>query len=441
MTINTAKLTLLILVHDNQYFLERCFDYLKAYNLSATILDSSEASYSGTIPNELEYIHTPGEDYWNKVYSGMVPVKSEFVALLGVDDFFYYNGICQGMEFLEMNPDYVSVAGDAVSVNQIECGENIEYRSICTGSHGVSYDEADLGRRLRQMKRFDYPIYYNIIRTKVAVKAWFFLTQCKTRIVDFFNNETRHFIELLTYVAVLLQGKHANIKRLFWLRDAVAYSGSGDITYYNYQSLSLKNPTIHAEVYKIAAEIYHTDIDEISDILDKSFQFFSTQSKAKNISNTSQLYDYLKNDNFLNFVELDSLIRLHRTKLISAIQKKLGRLPKFYDKYGPNWVNQTCRKLNRISVLNQYPVIIYGAGEHTRALFEVYDFELSKVTICDSNKDLWGKYLLGCRIIPPHEILQYSANVLVSSQNSEKEIITFLNNGFQEKLSIHPLYT
>ena len=92
--------------------------------------------------------------------------------------------------------------------------------------------------------------------------------------------------------------------------------------------------------------------------------------------------------------------------------------------------------------LNNRPVVIYGAGVHTIALFDKIKNikSLNIEAIADKNEKLWGKRLNGILIISPDEIDTYAKDVIISSFAFEKEIQNELSNTFKNSIHIHTIY-
>lgn len=92
--------------------------------------------------------------------------------------------------------------------------------------------------------------------------------------------------------------------------------------------------------------------------------------------------------------------------------------------------------------LGNEPVVIYGAGIHTEALFQVIkNFkELNIKAISDKNQFLWGTKSHNVLVISPHEITQYAHHVIISSFAFEKEIEQELQMIYPENLQIHTIY-
>lgn len=92
--------------------------------------------------------------------------------------------------------------------------------------------------------------------------------------------------------------------------------------------------------------------------------------------------------------------------------------------------------------LENKPVVIYGAGIHTMALYEkIKNIRLLNIkAIVDKNEKLFGKKLNGILIIPPEDIPKYAKNVVISSFAFENEIQKELSTIFQNNIDIHKLY-
>ena len=277
------------------------------------------------------------------------------------------------------------------------------------------------------------------MRTTAVCKAWDLLFQCARRVADFTLKENMHFAELLTYIAIVLQGKHANLKSFFWLRDAYLYSASGDIQHYDHKALQVSNPLIHQAIYQIAAKVFGYDFSEMSSILSNALAHLSDNAGITKPKPSSQLFRNLKGKDLYSFRELDNIIKKHQVSVASALATKFGSETKFYNKYGVNWVEQIRTKLHRL-LAGSPAIVLYGAGEHTQALFDIYDFKETVVAICDGNQTLWGKAYFGAPIIGPHQILDYSDTVLISSKQSQAEIVAYIKQGFDDKLSVLTLY-
>ncbi|WP_157288326.1 glycosyltransferase [Uliginosibacterium gangwonense] len=85
------------------------------------------------------------------------------------------------------------------------------------------------------------------------------------------------------------------------------------------------------------------------------------------------------------------------------------------------------------------PVVIYGAGAHTRQFYP----QLGKarvVAIADRDESLWGTTVLGHPVIAPAQIPAHARHVIISSRAYEEGIAKDLQVAFGSNVRIHPLY-
>jgi hypothetical protein len=267
-----------------------------------------------------------------------------------------------------------------------------------------------------------------------------FLMECINKVPNFFIEKTRHFTELMTYISTLIQGKHANIDMDFWVREAFTQSNSRNIAHFNYQSLLVNDPDLYNSVIKIAAQVFNQDETYLFNAITEGLKRFSSQENDC-YSHPNLSRKTLTNGKLTEELScLQSLIHKHRFEIVSKLEQKYPNLPRFYHKYGQNWKFDMVNQLKLKLALVDEKIIIYGAGQHTEALLDVYDFSDKVVAICDSNEKLWGGKLNNILIIEPSDILQNSTTILISSQYFEKEIANELNNKYGSNVLIITLY-
>lgn len=436
-----SKLTILVLAHENHFYLSRCIEYLETFKLNAIILDSSTEFYHKKISSSIEYVHISNGSYFEKVFQGLQRCSTEYSALMGVDDFYFPKGLKMACQYLDNNKDYISVAGDVISVNQSEYANNVKYYPECEISHGLNYDASELVERLKQFERFHYPPIYTMQRCGKALKLWWFLCECERgAVINLHDKAQFHFVELIVYLATLMLGKHANLKCTFWMRDAFSYSASGDIEHFNYDEFKKHSPDVFSRLYRIASDVFQLDYLQVSTAFDEALIKLSSQVHWQGATSSANIFQYLKNDDFSDFIKLSTIIDKHQKDIIEGLTEKFGKIPRFYHKYGENWAQKMQEVLAEKLEYVASSIVIYGAGEHTEALFCIYDFSNQVAAICDSNSLLWGKSISGIPIIAPYDILKFSKTVLISSMNSEAEINQFIKNGFGQSINVITLY-
>ena len=80
-------------------------------------------------------------------------------------------------------------------------------------------------------------------------------------------------------------------------------------------------------------------------------------------------------------------------------------------------------------VQSQEPLIIWGAATHTLRLMKTSDLSKANiVSIIDSNKNYHHKKLHGIEIIAPHDCVNKTATILISTQVAENEIKSLIRD-------------
>lgn len=85
------------------------------------------------------------------------------------------------------------------------------------------------------------------------------------------------------------------------------------------------------------------------------------------------------------------------------------------------------------------PVVIYGAGAHTRQFYPQFQ-RLRIAAVADRDASLWGGQVLGHPVISPAQIPAYARHVVISSRAYEEGIERDLHALHGEHLSVHALY-
>jgi glycosyltransferase involved in cell wall biosynthesis len=102
-----------------------------------------------------------------------------------------------------------------------------------------------------------------------------------------------------------------------------------------------------------------------------------------------------------------------------------------------NYLNHRLEYLR--SIILDRPLVVYGAGELTRKLFETLRDQFNVTALSDSNEKLWHKQFNSIPVIPPEDISHYSEDVLVSAYASEGEIVRSLHERYGSTIRIHML--
>jgi hypothetical protein len=186
----------------------------------------------------------------------------------------------------------------------------------------------------------------------------------------------------------------------------------------------------------------HSSIDYQS-LLKRAFSLFAEQRRHKTrVGNFttrgvfSELIEVFQNEQQELLLIHNSVLSHRKSALDMFNTVGLTSVSYWYDE---SWKQSVAAKFSQIT--DQQPnYIIYGAGEHTQKLASSVGLGQGIKCIADSNADNWGKKIMGVVCINPLEILKYSTNVIISSQQFENEIYTFLKNVYGDKINILTLY-
>lgn len=85
------------------------------------------------------------------------------------------------------------------------------------------------------------------------------------------------------------------------------------------------------------------------------------------------------------------------------------------------------------------PVVIYGAGAHTRQFYPQLG-RAHVVAIADRDENLWGTTVLGHPVIAPAQIPAHARHVIISSRAYEEGITKDLRAAFGDSVRLHTLY-
>ena len=161
-------LTLLVLVRDRQYNLNRLSNYYKDLDCVKIICDSSVKPYQG-----LEFINSCGFnyiyfgpiDYWDKIYKSTRLVDTEYIIDHPDDDIITKESILQCVEFLDNNKDYNVCQGEiAFFTNKTITKGN--FLSYAGGIVENFYSEIPNNRLLFNFLKCPLTINHSLCRSK-----------------------------------------------------------------------------------------------------------------------------------------------------------------------------------------------------------------------------------------------------------------------------------
>lgn len=118
MTTVSSAISIVIFSHDRHALLKRSFDYYSQSDYPVIAVDSSDKKFAGDIPEGIQYLHTPKQLLGDKIFQALNSINTEYAILSADDDFLSFSALNEGYDFLEKNPDYISVQGHYIHFEQ-----------------------------------------------------------------------------------------------------------------------------------------------------------------------------------------------------------------------------------------------------------------------------------------------------------------------------------
>lgn len=117
-----SKITILMLVHNRQYFLNRVCEYysdlIKNYKIRINIVDSSDIKWNDChLFPEFEYTYYGPAKNIEKILLGLESITTEYALLIPDDDFYIKNSILTCVDFLVNNPEYSAAHGEILRLD------------------------------------------------------------------------------------------------------------------------------------------------------------------------------------------------------------------------------------------------------------------------------------------------------------------------------------
>ncbi|MDC1026662.1 TIGR00180 family glycosyltransferase [Candidatus Thioglobus sp.] len=207
------KLTIIIPSHERQNLLDRAIDYYSSWDCKIIIVDSSKVKYIKKIPNNVQYLHCPGNSIGNKLYQATLEVTTAYTCLSADDDFLAKYALKIGIEYLDSNESYVSVSGNIISFIKSDNKFHIRPIDYLLESNSGYHVDSDLIQdrvKFSVGRQHEYALHRSIISKK-----------CMKVVQNLDNISPFHFtFSLLS----MCYGKHITLP-LFWqARDTERYS-------------------------------------------------------------------------------------------------------------------------------------------------------------------------------------------------------------------------
>ena len=164
------NLTIVIPTYNRPNFLKRSVDYWKATDANILIIDGSQINLFKNelvqIENNIKYIYSP-TSLANRLGIAISSVDTEFIALLGDDEYFIPQSIEKSIEFLSTNLDYVACGGQAVHFTYQRESHSVLFKPAYEEFHSfdLSINDSNL-RVIEHFKNYTSSYSYSVMRAK-----------------------------------------------------------------------------------------------------------------------------------------------------------------------------------------------------------------------------------------------------------------------------------
>jgi glycosyltransferase domain-containing protein len=441
---NLGKLlTIVTISYERKVFLKRYLQACEQNGFDTIIVDGSQAFFDGHIPANVSYFHFPDDGPLQRLSKGFDKVTTPYTLLLADDDFILPSTLLKALKFLEENPAYLSVQGRVLTFNELFSQSDVQVNSYKGFDKATPLDTSQADIRLtRHMSDYVFTIY-SLQRTFVWKRC---LESVYSNLKDhpLMDCNCPAIFELMQSIHCVLSGKNKNLDDIFLIRESIPRPKSEKVEGHLYF-----NETIEFEQYlkRFVPSLVETlclkdDIDWYA-LIKKSFADFSefrrrnVSSSIFNLRGSLHTFEVEDQNQQVEFDSIANLITTYRMDVLNMLfNSGLQHVKYWFDEHWRRDIASQFIKLTQ--VYSDY--VVYGVGEHTKQLFNNNGFGKGIKAMSDSNSAVWGKAFFGECCIEPAEILNYSHNVIISSQNFENEIAVFLEKLHGSKINILRLY-
>lgn len=211
-----SKLTIVIPTHYRHSYLKRLLDYYSREDIRILVADSTDERFPHpALSTKVSYIHYPETSYADKMAAIFNNVETDYAVLCADDDFLVPSTLKQCLQFLERNPEYSSVQGNAV---RFKCGKSIEVVPICMHSIDCHINSSSAAQRMVQNMNPYRHLYYAVHRVDV-LKAVFQQVNPKLSF---------DFAEISQALVSVIHGKHRLLPLFYHARESMN-TGDKDI--------------------------------------------------------------------------------------------------------------------------------------------------------------------------------------------------------------------
>jgi glycosyltransferase domain-containing protein len=209
-----SKLTIVMPTFNRQNYAIRNMEYWSGSDAKLLVLDGSKESIPAAkltcLEKNIKYLHMelPPDE---RLLASIPLISTEYVALMGDDDFFIRSALEECIFELEAHPDLVSCMGRALgfSVNRSQIIGYPIYQEMI--NHNIMF-ERPLDRVRAHMENYSCSTIYSVVRAPVWRKS-IEAASCSKSFPPF------NLFEIAFEISVCLLGKTRVINSLLWMRS------------------------------------------------------------------------------------------------------------------------------------------------------------------------------------------------------------------------------
>lgn len=435
--------TIVTLRFERYELFSRYLEYSESHGIKTVVVDGSQEAYRHSLPSHIDYYHMPNLDFMLRLRFAMAKVTTSYVVIQADDDFLYPEALKKAAKFLAKNPDYSAVTGQVFVFDELFSLSAIKFSKYIVEEKAfpLEYDSAS-DRIEAHLSNYMFT-FYSMQRTLVW-RGFCDVVDRSLLAYDAYIIPRPSVLELCQSIHCAASGKIMFLQQPWLLREYFPNSAGSGGQQKN-TDLALNSAPTFQDFLKALDNVLIKVVSGISGSVHQSlvqgFEQFMCKSVGKPV--WEQIGDAkdainLHGKNVKTFNSILEIIYKYKVLINQYYYSSGGKHLAYW--YDSNWVFTIVEKFLKISLhLENY--IIYGAGEHTEKLLDAAGEMGNLVAVVDSNERLWGTEIKGVRCISPEKILDYSKNVVISSQQHEKEILAYLKRRYSNKIELFPLYT
>ncbi|WP_299074817.1 TIGR00180 family glycosyltransferase [uncultured Paraglaciecola sp.] len=435
--------TIVTLSWERKALLRRYFVACEHNGFDSIVVDGSRSKYTNDIPANVRYFHAPDKGAFERLSFGLDKVKTPYTLFLADDDFIVPSALLKAVRFLQENPDYHSIQGKVLTINELYTKSDIRLRSYKGFEAAIALDAPQAEQRLiNHMQEYVFTIY-SLQKTSV----W---KCCIDKIYEGLKHHpvttclSPAIFELTQSIHCILSGKNKTLDEVFLIRESVPRPEAEKAEGHLYFNESLEFDAYTTDFVQLLNDNLNLIDIDLPPLLSNAFAVFaekrrgnSTECKFNEYGQISRMVEIFSSQHSeLQFIA--DIIKIHREDVVSMLlDNSEPHLEYWYD---DNWVNDIALKYQQIAFeLPHY--VLYGAGEHTQKLLDKMGKIGKLMGVIDKNSWLWGTRIENVKCHAPDCILSLSTNIIISSQEHENAIELELKKCFNDHVNIYKLYS